>query len=215
MIRVNADVKFSDVINSTEFREMISRGHASIGFSTDGFWSDDHICVSVSLRCVSVSRNWMSDSWDFCLSSSSGGRDTGVIKSDAVAYLNMSNTLRVAAELCAELESHTAEFNAMYRERCAAERALFDQKEAEKKALVDADQPLPSAKSKVLIEQLKNGKIEKINVFERGVANQLDTIRVTSSRSGQTHFINKYGRRIVYNALLALLNESSVRTSGV
>lgn len=208
MIRVNADVKFSDVINSTEFREMIYYGHASIGFSTDGFWSGDHICVTVS-------RRWMPDSWDFCLSSSSGGRDTGVIKSDAVAYLNMSNTLRVAAELCAELESRSDEFDAMYRERCATERALFDQKEAEKKALVDADQPLPSAKSKVLIEQLKNGKIEKINVFERGVADQTDTIRVTSSRSGQTHFINKYGRRIVYNALLALLNKSSVRTSGV
>ena len=92
---------------------------------------------------------------------------------------------------------------------------MFDQKEAEKKALVDADQPLPSAKSKVLIEQLKNGKIEKISVFERGVADQTDTIRVTSSRSGQTHFINKYERRIMYNALLALLNKSSVRTTGV
>lgn len=208
MIRVNADVKFSDVIDSNEFREMISRGHASIGFSTDGFWSYDHICVTVS-------RRWISDSWDFCLSSSSGGRDTGVVKSDAVAYLNMSNTLRVAAELCAELESRSAEFDAIYQERCAIERAMIDQKEAEKKALVDADQPLPSAKSKVLIEQLKNGKIEKINVFERGVADQIDTIRVTSSRSGQTHFINKFGRRIVYNALLALLNKSSVRTTGV
>lgn len=112
MIRVNADVKFSDVFNSTEFREMISYGHASIGFSTAGFWGCDHISVTVSRRLTS-------DSWDFCLSSSSGGRDTGVIKSDAVAYLNMSNTLRVAAELCAELESHTAEFNAMYLERCA------------------------------------------------------------------------------------------------
>jgi hypothetical protein len=127
----------------------------------------------------------------------------------------MSNTLRVAAELCAELESRSAEFDAIYQERCAIEIAMIDQKEAEKKALVDADQPLPSAKSKVLIEQLKNGKIEKINVFERGVADQIDTIRVTSSRSGQTHFINKFGRRIVYNALLTLLNKSSVRTTGV
>ena len=107
MIRVNADVKFSDVINSTEFREMIYRGHASIGFSTDGFWSKDQICVTVSHRLVP-------DSWDFCISSSSGGRDTTVIKSDAVAYLNMSNTLRVAAELCAELESRSAEFDAIY-----------------------------------------------------------------------------------------------------
>lgn len=111
MIRVNADVKFSDVIDSTEFREMISSGHASIGFSTDGFWGD-HICVTVSRRLTT-------DSWDFCLSSSSGGRDTGVIKSDAVAYLNMSNTLRVAAELCAELESRSAELEAIYQERYA------------------------------------------------------------------------------------------------
>lgn len=110
MIRVNADVKFSDVIDSNEFREMISRGHASIGFSIDGFWSGHHICVTVSRRL-------MTDSWDFCLSTSSGGRDNGVIKSDAVAYLNMSNTLRVAAELCAELESRNAELDAIYQER--------------------------------------------------------------------------------------------------
>lgn len=119
MIRVNADVKFSDVINSNEFREMISHGHASIGFSTVGFWSADHISVTVSHRC-------MPESWEFCVSSSSGGRDTGVIKSDAVAYLNMSNTMRVAAELCAELESRSAEIDAIYQERYATERALFD-----------------------------------------------------------------------------------------
>lgn len=92
---------------------------------------------------------------------------------------------------------------------------MFDQKEAEKKALVDADQPLPYAKSKVLIEQLKNGKIEKINVFERGSEEVSNEIRATVRPSGQVHFINKYGSRLSYSVLLNLLKKSSIRTNGV
>lgn len=69
--------------------------------------------------------------------------------------------------------------------------------------------------AKKLINDLKNNKIERIDVFARGSEEVTNTIRSTVRSSGQVHFITKYSSRLSYSVLLDLLKKSSIRTYGV
>ena len=75
-----------------------------------------------------------------------------------------------------------------------------------------AAQPVGGQK---LIGDLKNNKIERIEVFDRGSEEVTNLIRSTVRPSGQVHFINKFGSRLSYSVLLDLLKKSSIRTNGV
>ena len=208
MIRVDSTKTAADLMNSEEFRECIANGHVSIGFRTIGFWSSENVTIHVS-------RRWFPDAWDFSISSSSGGRDTGEVLSDAEAYLNMSFTLRSAALMLAELQKNKDEFNQIYQQRYADILAEQEAANKNKQDRINTDPELFESVAKKLINDLKNNKIERIDVFERGSEEVSIEIRATVRPSGQVHFINKYGSRLSYSVLLDLLKKSSIRTNGV
>ena len=208
MICVDSTKTAADLMNSEEFRECIANGRVSIGFRTIGFWSSENVTIRVS-------RRWFSDAWDFSISSSSGGRNTGEVLSDVEAYLNKSFTLRSAALMLAELQKNKDEFNQIYQQRCADILAEQEAANKNKQDRINTDPELFESVAKKLINDLKNNKIERIDVFERGSEEVSIEIRATVRPSGQVHFINKYGSRLSYSVLLDLLKKSSIRTNGV
>lgn len=208
MIQVDSNTNAADVMNSEEFRNCVADGYLSIGFRTFGFWSSDHVTIYVS-------RRFFTKDWDFRISSSSGGRDTGEVLSDAEAYLNLSNTLRNASLMLAEFEKNKVEFDRIYLQSCADIAAKQEAEKKEKQDRIDRDPEMNESVAKKLIGDLKNNKIERIEVFDRGSEEVTNLIRSTVRPSGQVHFITKFGSRLSYSVLLDLLKKSSIRTNGV
>lgn len=123
-------------------------GMGSIRCKIEGFWSSDQITIYVN-------RNFGSD-WTFTLSNSSGGRDSGEIKSDMIAYKNYAAAMEAMCDLGIYLQTervlHDLEFS--YQLEREERRAQREAEKAAEQAAIDADLPLGEVKAAMLVEEM-------------------------------------------------------------
>ena len=129
--------------------EAIGRnGAGSIRCKVEGFWSSDQITIYIN-------RNFGSD-WKFTLSNSSGGRDSGEIENDMIAYKNYAAAMTAMCDLGLDLQServmHDLEFS--YQLEREARRAEREAEKAAEQAKIDADTPMGEVKAAVLVEEM-------------------------------------------------------------
>jgi hypothetical protein len=133
--------------------ETIGRnGMGSIRCKIEGFWSSDQITLYIDRRFSSANDS----TWRFTLSNSSGGRDSGEVENDMVAYKNYAAAMTAMCDLGLELQSeqsiHNLEFS--YQMEREVRRKEREAEKAAEMALIDADTPLGEVGAAMLVEEM-------------------------------------------------------------
>ena len=131
-----------------DLKEIGRNGMGSIRCKVEGFWSSDQITIYIDRR--------FGNDWKFTLSNSSGGRDSGEIKSDMVAYKNYAAAMTAMCDLGLDLQServlHDLEFS--YQLRRDELRAEREAEKAAEQAAFDADLPMGEVGAAMLVEEM-------------------------------------------------------------